>query len=81
MEFESHSTKRKWNEAFSLGYALMDKGYEVFMQPVGTTTYTDAEILALVDRINEMKPFAFYLVDTLGKLYAKTAAEIILPGG
>lgn len=37
----------------------MDKGYEVFMQPVGTTTYTDAEILALVERINEMKPFAF----------------------
>lgn len=68
--------KKEMDEAFSLGYALMDKGYEVFMQPVGTTTYTDAEILALVDRINEMKPFAFYLVDTLGKLYAKQLLKL-----
>ena len=41
--------KKEMDEAFTLGYALMDKGYEVFMQPVGTTTYTDAEILALVE--------------------------------
>ena len=68
--------KKEMDEAFSLGYALMDKGYEVFMQPVGTTTYTDAEILALVERINEMKPFAFYLVDTLGKLYAKQLLKL-----
>lgn len=63
--------KKEIDEAFALGYAMMDKGYEVFMQPVGTTTYTDIEILSLLDRINEMKPYAFYLVDTLGKLYAK----------
>ncbi|HIX68619.1 MAG TPA: aldolase catalytic domain-containing protein [Candidatus Anaerostipes excrementavium] len=68
--------KKEMDEAFTLGYALMDKGYEVFMQPVGTTTYTDAEILALVEKINEMKPFAFYLVDTLGKLYAKQLLKL-----
>lgn len=68
--------KQEIEEAFSLGYALMDKGYEVFMQPVGTTTYTDAELLMLVERINEMKPYAFYLVDTLGKLYAKQLLKL-----
>lgn len=25
--------KKEMDEAFELGYALMDKGYEVFMQP------------------------------------------------
>lgn len=68
--------KKEMDEAFTLGYALMDKGYEVFMQPVGTTTYTDVEILSLLERVNEMKPYAFYLVDTLGKLYAKQLLKL-----
>ncbi|MGI6501528.1 MAG: aldolase catalytic domain-containing protein [Anaerostipes sp.] len=68
--------KKEIDEAFALGYALMDKGYEVFMQPVGTTTYKDSEILDLIERINEMKPYAFYLVDTLGKLYIKQLMKL-----
>ena len=55
--------------AFQLGQALMSKGYKVFMQPVGTTTYTDEALLALVEKINQLRPFAFYLVDTLGVMY------------
>ena len=55
--------------AFILGQQLMDKGYKVFMQPVGTTTYSDQALLKLIFKINEMKPYAFYLVDTLGVLY------------
>lgn len=68
--------KKEMDEAFELGYALMDKGYEVFMQPVGTTSYSDVELLNLFERINEMKPYAFYLVDTLGKLYAKQLLKL-----
>lgn len=56
-------------QAFVLGKQLMDKGYKVFMQPVGTTTYTDQALLELISKINELKPFAFYLVDTLGIMY------------
>lgn len=55
--------------AFVLGKQLMDKGYKVFMQPVGTMTYTDSALLQLIERINELKPFAFYMVDTLGTMY------------
>ena len=52
-----------------LGKQLMEKGYKVFMQPVGTMAYTDEELLNLIKRINEMMPFAFYMVDTLGTMY------------
>ena len=52
-----------------LGRHLMEKGYKVFMQPVGTMAYTDEELLKLIKRINEMMPFAFYMVDTLGTMY------------
>lgn len=57
------------DEAIEFGNELMSKGYLVFMQPVGTAFYTDAELISLVMRINQMQPYAFYLVDTLGTMY------------
>lgn len=57
--------------AFIMGRQLMDKGYKVFMQPVGTTTYTDDSLLSLIYKINSLNPFAFYMVDTLGTMYKK----------
>ncbi|MCM1100971.1 MAG: aldolase catalytic domain-containing protein [Acetatifactor muris] len=55
--------------AFVLGKQLMDKGYKVFMQPVGTTSYEDGSLIHLIQKVNELKPFAFYMVDTLGVMY------------
>lgn len=57
------------DEAIEFGNELKSKGYLVFMQPVGTAFYTDAELIKLVIRINQMQPYAFYLVDTLGTMY------------
>lgn len=56
-------------QSFILGKKLIEKGYKVFMQPVGTMTYTDDALLKLIMRVNELKPFGFYLVDTLGTMY------------
>lgn len=63
--------KHHWKEARETAVALMEKGYQVFVQPVGTTSYSDAELLKLIKDVNELKPFAFYLVDTLGIMYRK----------
>lgn len=59
------------DDAFSFAEKLSEKGYKVFIQPVGTVTYTDTALLSLIDRVNRMKPYAFYLVDTLGNVYKK----------
>ncbi len=59
------------NEALVFGRELQKKGYKVFMQPVGTMTYSDETILKLIREINEMKPYAIYMVDTLGTMYKK----------
>jgi len=59
------------DNAFVFGKQLMEKGYKVFMQPVGTISYTDEALIALIKRINRLKPYAFYLVDTLGTMYQK----------
>ena len=61
--------KKEISQAFSWAQILMEKGYRVFMQPVGTVFYSDMELLQLVERINELSPYAFYIVDTLGSMY------------
>jgi len=45
---------------------IQQKGYKVFVQPVGTTSYSDDKLLQLIHIVNSLKPYAFYLVDTLG---------------
>lgn len=61
--------KHELHDAVGVGRALMKKGYKIFMQPVGTVTYSDLELLELTREINEMRPYAFYIVDTLGSMY------------
>lgn len=56
-------------KAFEYGKIIKEKGYKLFMQPVGTTLYTDKKLIDLIEKINVLDPYAFYLVDTLGTLY------------
>ena len=63
------------DRAFSWAGAIMAKGYQVFLQPVGTAFYSDLELLRLVERVNQLKPFAFYIVDTLGSMYRNQVAR------
>ncbi len=56
-------------EALVYCKAIMDKGYKVFVQPVGTTSYSDEQLLQLIKHVNELQPYAFYLVDTLGLMH------------
>ena len=61
--------KHEWEEAKRTAVALKEKGYQVFVQPIGTTSYSDEELLELIKDVNLLQPYAFYLVDTLGILY------------
>ena len=57
------------DEALIYAKQLMEKGYKVYIQPVGTTSYSDSDLLGLIEKVNTLKPYAFYLVDTLGIMY------------
>ncbi|MGN0686900.1 MAG: aldolase catalytic domain-containing protein [Oscillospiraceae bacterium] len=63
-----HRTSEEIAKAEKYARCLMAKGYKVCMQPVGTTSYSDKQLIELIERINVLKPYAFYLVDTLGIL-------------
>lgn len=56
-------------EALDYCHKIQDKGYKVFVQPVGTSSYSDEQLLALIKRVNELRPYSFYLVDTLGLMH------------
>lgn len=50
---------------------LMAKGYLVFLQPVSATSYSEAELVDLVRRVNELKPYSMALVDSYGLMFKK----------
>lgn len=61
--------KKDREEAVKFTEVLKDKGYEVFVQPVDILGYTDKELLKLIEETNEMRPYAFSIVDTFGSMY------------
>ncbi len=64
--------EREIEEALKVCKDLIYKGYKVFIQPVGIATYEDLNIINLIKEVNDIKPYAFYIVDTLGSMYKNT---------
>lgn len=61
--------RNEWEAAKRTVEELQAKGYEVCIQPVGTASYDTQSLIKLIDDVNELNPYAFYLVDTLGLMY------------
>lgn len=61
--------KAEWENAKSTITDIVSKGYKVCVQPVGSASYDDQSLLNLIKDVNEIKPYAFYIVDTLGVMY------------
>ena len=45
---------------------LMDKGYKVFINPVNNNVYTDKDYIEILEKVNELHPYGFSIVDTFG---------------
>lgn len=73
-------TKKDYNNDFdSVRKALelvKTKGYKLFVQGVNTPGYTDAELLNIIDTVNQIKPYSFGIVDTYGSLYLEDLTYI-----
>lgn len=50
---------------------IKSKGYRVFVQAMVSLSYTDEEFLDLIHRVNELEPYAFYIVDSFGVMKRK----------
>ncbi len=61
--------KHVMHEAIAFCHQIKKLGYQVFVQAVSITSYSDRELLDLVDLVNELNPYALSLVDTYGLLH------------
>lgn len=61
--------KKDIAEALDFCQQIKEKGYKLFVQPVSITTYTDKEMLELIEQVNEIEPYTFSIVDTYGLMH------------
>jgi 4-hydroxy 2-oxovalerate aldolase len=62
--------KKDCLKAIAAGKIILEKGYELFMQPMITLRYSDEELITLIDNINKTMPSikALYIVDSFGEM-------------
>lgn len=63
--------KDQLDEAGDFCKKIAEKGYKVFMQPVSIMDYSDADVIRLVNKANEINPYALYIVDTYGFMHKR----------
>ncbi|MBQ7715549.1 MAG: aldolase catalytic domain-containing protein [Clostridia bacterium] len=63
--------KDKVDEAYIYCKRIQELGYFISVNVVGTDLYTDAEFIEVIERFNELHPFAFSIVDTFGLIKRK----------
>lgn len=59
---------KRWRLDWGLNTAkiLMDKGYKVFINPVNNNVYSDKEYIEVLEKVNQLHPYGFSIVDTFG---------------
>lgn len=55
---------------------VKEKGYKVFVQAMVSLSYSDEEFLDLIRRVNELEPYAFYIVDSFGVMKRKDLTRL-----
>ena len=68
--------KPEKEKTFKLAGSLIGKGYNVFIQPMATFMYTDSELSQLVEGINKLNPYGFYMVDSFSTMYPIDVARM-----
>lgn len=68
--------KEDATESLKLAKEMMKKGYAVFLQAMATFMYTDEELSELVQNVNQLKPYAFYMVDSFGTMYPEEVEKM-----
>lgn len=48
---------------------MINSGYEIFLQPMDTLSYSDFELLEMIELANKHKVQAMYIVDSYGSMY------------
>lgn len=68
--------KNEYCNALEFCKKVKKKGYNVYIQPMLSTSYTNAEFSDLVQKVKEIKPYAFYVVDSFGSMNTEDLSRL-----
>lgn len=71
-------TKEKVDEALKYAKKIKEAGYNLFLNLVSTSSYSNKELLALTKKINEISPIGVSIVDTYGLMFESDMEEYAL---
>ena len=63
--------KKNMADALDIAKRIKEKGYLVFIQAMVSLNYTNEEFIDLINLVNEVSPYAFYIVDSFGCMKEK----------
>ncbi len=63
--------KEGCRDALRYAKKMIQKGYEVFLQPMATFMYSRDELNQMIEQVNAVRPKALYMVDSFSNLYPK----------
>lgn len=69
--------KDKRDFAYDYCQQVKQKGYLLFVQFVGTDSYSDIEFVETINRFNELSPYAMSIVDTFGTIKRKAFLRMV----
>lgn len=61
--------KNELDDAIDTAKDCLLKGYKVFLQAMATFMYSEDELYNLIEKINNVKPDGFYIVDSFSTMY------------
>lgn len=69
--------KDKLNEAYDYCADIQKLGYTLFVQFVGTDSYSDKEFIEAIEKFNALKPYAVSIVDSFGLIKRKQFLRLV----
>lgn len=69
--------KSKMEEAYSYCKKVKDAGYVLFVQFVGTDSYSDKEFIEAIEKFNTLEPYAISIVDSFGMIKRKQFLRLV----
>jgi 4-hydroxy 2-oxovalerate aldolase len=60
--------KEQLNNVLEEAKQIVDLGYKLYFQPMVTKNYTDLEFLSMIEKVNGLNPYSFYIVDSFGSM-------------
>lgn len=68
--------KQDMGKALELCKKIKKKKYKVFVQPMVSLAYSDKEYIRMIEEVNEIEPYAFYIVDSFGRMKRKDIVRL-----